>query len=286
LPDNREKVGMPWLNTLRTMYLAFYSKHAYIRAAREWKGIGYGYLFVLVLISSLCIGLWVHTWLNIAIAGIEKHILPQLPSMTFADGHLTIDKELPYVISVNGNGLCRFDKTNDLPPDPVEFAPIVLGTSDAAVYARGKGILKEWVYEKVWSLVLDPLGVTKFVKFIKTWGGLVVAGVLLPIHFLWVASQTLFLGAIGRVFTNTMHVALTYSRLVRISVVAVTPGVVLGTLLIVSNQFFALWLGIYAIMGVIYLFYGVYSNKHADDHLFFQDMPIDDGYPETTEFES
>ena len=83
-----------------------------------------------------------------------------------------------------------------------------------------------------------------------------------------------------------MRVALTYSRLVRISVVAVTPGVVLGTLLIVSNQFFALWLGIYAIMGVIYLFYGVYSNKHADDHLFFQDMPIDDVYPETTEFES
>lgn len=277
---------MPWLNTLRTLYLAFYSKHAYIRAAREWRGIGYGYLFVLILISTLCIGLWVHTWINIAMAGVEKHILPQLPKMTFAEGHLSIDRQLPYVISVNGRDLVRFDTTSKLPPDPQEFAPIVFGSSDLAFYGRGKGIIKQWIYEKVWSLVIEPLGITKAVKFLKTWGGLVVAGILLPLHFLWVASHTLMMGAIGRVFSNTMHIALTYSRLIRISVVAVTPGVVLGTLLIVSNQFFQLWLGIYLIMAVIYLFYGVYSNKHADDHLQFYDTPLDDGYPETREFES
>jgi len=276
---------MPWMNTLRTIYLAFYSKDAYIRAAREWKGIGYGYLFILILISTLCIGLWVHTWINIALSGVEKHILPQLPRMTIAEGHLTIDKELPYVIAVKGNSLCRFDNTNDLPPDPAEFSPFVFGTSDFAIYSRKNGLLRQWVYEKIWTAVIEPLGVTKYVQFLKTWGGLVFAGILLPLHFLWVASQTLILGALGRIFARTMHTALTYSRLIRISVVAVTPGVVLGTLLIVSNQFFALWLGIYGIMGAIYLFYGVYSNKHADDHLFYE-MPVDESFPESTEFES
>ncbi len=39
---------MPWINNIRTLYLAFYSKHTYIRAAREWKGIGFGYLFVMI----------------------------------------------------------------------------------------------------------------------------------------------------------------------------------------------------------------------------------------------
>jgi hypothetical protein len=128
------------------------------------------------------------------------------------------------------------------------------------------------------------LGVSKHIKFLKTWLGVIVAGVLLPIHFAWVASQVLVLGFIGRVFTATMSFYLSYSKLVRVSVVAVTPGVVLGTLLIVSNQFFQLWLGIYGILAAVYLFYGVYSNKHADDHIF-AGMPIDDGYPETTEFE-
>ncbi len=276
---------MPWFNTIRTLYLAFYSKDAYIRAVREWKGIGFGYLFVLIFLSTACIGIWVHTWTNVAIAQVEKLVLPQLPTMTFKDGRLTIDKELPYLITVNDNVICRFDKTDALPADRAEFAPLVVGETKFAHYVRGKGLVKEWIYDKILSSIIDPLEVAKFIKFLKTWFGLIVAAILLPIHFLWVASQTLILGAIGRVFTSTMGLMLSYGKRVRISVVAVTPGVVLGTILIVANQFFALWLGIYGIMAAVYLFYGVYCNKHADDFLYYGDVPLDDGYPETTEFE-
>lgn len=275
---------MPWLNTLRTLYLAFYSKHAYIRAAREWKGIGFGYLFVMIFLSSLAIGIWVHAWTNLAIAQVEKLILPQMPTMTFKDGRLTIDKELPYLITVNGTTIVRFDKSDEQPADPQEFAPVIFGETEVAHYVRGTGRVKEWVYKKLLSLIIDPLTVAKYVKFLKTWFGLCFALVLLPLHFLYVASQTFMLGAIGRIFTSTMHFYLSYGKLVRISVVAVTPGVVLGTLLILSNQIFALWLGIYGIMAAVYLFYGVFSNKHADDYIFC-DTPLDDGYPETTEFD-
>ncbi len=275
---------MPWINTIRTLYLAFYSKHTYIRAAREWKGIGFGYLFVMIFLSTLCIGIWVHTWTNVAIAQVEKLILPQMPTMTFKEGHLTIDKELPYVISVNGTNIVRFDKTSAQPSDPAEFAPLVLGETSFSHYVRGTGMVKEWIYKKVFSAIIEPLGIAKHIAFLKTWLGLIVALVLLPIHFSFVACQTLLLGAIGRVFTSTMNFILSYSKLVRISVVAVTPGVVLGTLLIVTNQFFPLWLGIYGIMAAVYLFYGVYSNKHADDHIF-AGMSMDE-YPETTEFDA
>ncbi len=276
---------MPWINTIRTLYLAFYSKHTYIRAAREWKGIGYGYLFVMILLSTLCIGIWVHTWTNAAIGQIEKLILPQLPTMTFKEGNLTIDKELPYVISVSGKNIVRFDKTDAQSADPADFAPLVMGETGCAHYVSGRGLVKEWIYKKIFSAVIEPLGIAKYVAFLKTWLGLIVAAVLLPIHFAFVASQTLLMGLIGRIFTSTMSFFLSYSKLVRVSVVAVTPGVVLGTILIVSNQFFPLWLGIYSVMCAVYLFYGVYSNKHADDHIF-AGMPMDDGYPETTEFDA
>lgn len=275
---------MAWINNIRTLYLSFYSRDAYIRAAREWRGIGFGYLFVLVLISTVCIGIWVHAWANAIILQVEKVILPQMPTITLKDGRMTIDKELPYVIMIQDRPAIRFDKTSQAPAEAAEFAPIVFGETDCAHFVRDQGRVKKWIYEKIWTLVLDPLGVAKHIKFLKTWLGLIVAGVLLPIHFAWVASQVLVLGFIGRVFTATMSFYLSYSKLVRVSVVAVTPGVVLGTLLIVSNQFFQLWLGIYGILAAVYLFYGVYSNKHADDHIF-AGMPLDDGYPETTEFE-
>ncbi len=276
---------MPWINTMRTLYLAFYSRDAYIRAAREWKGIGFGYLFMLILLSTVCIGIWVHTWTNVAIAQVEKLILPQLPTMTFKDGHLTIDKELPYVITVNNTNLIRFDRTSAQPADPAEYAPLIVGETGVAHYEPGTRRFKEWIFKKIWSAVIDPLGIAKHIKFLKTWLGVIVALVLLPIHFGVVACQTLLLGAIGRIFTSTMSFILSYSKLVRISVVAVTPGVVLGTFLIVANQFFPLWFGIYGIMAVIYLFYGVYSNKHANDHIFAE-TPMDEGYPETTEFDA
>jgi hypothetical protein len=275
---------MAWINNIRTLYLSFYSRDAYIRAAREWRGIGFGYLFVLVLTSTICIGIWVHAWANAIILQVEKVILPQMPTITLKDGRMTIDKELPYVITIQDRPAIRFDKTSQAPTEAAEFAPIIFGETDCAHFVRDQGRVKKWIYEKIWTLVLDPLGVSKHIKFLKTWLGVIVAGVLLPIHFAWVASQVLVLGFIGRVFTATMSFYLSYSKLVRVSVVAVTPGVVLGTLLIVSNQFFQLWLGIYGILAAVYLFYGVYSNKHADDHIF-AGMPIDDGYPETTEFE-
>jgi hypothetical protein len=275
---------MPWINTIRTLYLAFYSKHTYIRAAREWKGIGFGYLFVMIFLSTVCIGVWVHAWANLAIMQIEKLILPQMPTMTFKEGRLTIDKELPYVITVNGTNIVRFDKTSALPGDAAEYAPLVLGETSFAHHVRATGMVKEWIYKKIFSAIIDPLGIAKHIAFLKTWLGLIVALILLPIHFGFVACQTLLLGAIGRVFTSTMNFILSYSKLVRISVVAVTPGVVLGTLLIVTNQFFPLWLGIYGIMAAVYLFYGVYCNKHADDHLF-AGMSMDE-YPETTEFDA
>jgi hypothetical protein len=276
---------MPWINTIRTLYLAFYSKHTYIRAAREWKGVGYGYLFVMIFLSTMCIGIWVHTWTNVAIGQIEKLILPQLPTMTFKEGHLTIDKELPYVIAVSGKNIVRFDKTDVQPDDPADFAPLIVGETGCAHYVRGHGLVREWIYKKIFSAIIEPFGIAKYIAFLKTWFGLIVTAVLLPIHFGFVATQTLLLGLIGRVFTGTMNFILSYSKLVRISVVAVTPGVVLGTILIVTNQFFPLWLGIYSVMAAVYLFYGVYSNKHADDHIF-AGMPMDEGYPETTEFDA
>ena len=196
---------MPWINTIRTLYLAFYSKDAYIRAAREWRGIGFGYLFTLILISSICIGIWVHVWANAIILQIEKVILPQLPTVTIKDGHMTIDRELPYVITIADTPVIRFDTTADQSADSAEFAPIVFGESEVAHFVRDKGKVKKWVYEKIWSLVLDPLGVARHIKFLKTWLGLIVAGILLPIHFAWVASQTLILAAIGRVYTATMN---------------------------------------------------------------------------------
>lgn len=273
-----------WFNTIRTLYLAFYSPHVYVRAAREWRGIGFGYLFCLILISTACIGIWVHTWTNVAIAQIEKVLLPQLPKMTFQDGKLAIDKELPYVIRINDVPVARFDKTDELPAEPSEFSPLVLGETKASQYIKRTGKVKEWIYDKVLSTVIDPLGVARYVQFLKTWLGVIVAAIILPIHFAIVATQTLLLGVIGRVFTSTMSMHLTYSRLVRIAVVAVTPGVVLGTILLVANQFFQLWLGIYGIMAAGYMFFGVYSNKHADDHIF-EGSPMNDGYPESTEFE-
>ncbi len=102
-------------------------------------------------------------------------ILPQMPTMTFKDGHLTIDKELPYVIAVNGSNLVRFDRTSAQPSDPAEFVPLVVGETSFSHYVRGTGMVKEWIYKKIFSAIIDPLGIAKHIQFLKTWFGAIVA---------------------------------------------------------------------------------------------------------------
>lgn len=251
---------------LRAFYLSFYSRHAYIRAVKEWTGLSFGYLFFLVLFSTIAIGIWIHVWVNIGIQQVEKLVLPQLPKLIFKNSVLSIDKPLPYTIVINEKPFIRFDETDARSPDQAEYVPVIVGKTKWSQYStNGKVTQSEFAPDL--NTIIEPLGIAKYVAWAKTYLGMTVALILLPIHFVFVAVQTLILGLVGKLFASTMTYELNYPDLVRVSTVAVTPGIIVGTLLLVNNQFFGLWLGIYGILALAYLFYGVYSNKRFDELL-------------------
>lgn len=251
---------------LRTLYLSFYSRHAYIRAVKEWTGLSFGYLFMVVLFSTIAIGIWVHVWVNIGVQQLEKMVLPQLPKLIFKDSVLTIDKPLPYTIIINEEPFIRFAETDAQSADTNDFVPVIVGKTKWSQYAAN-GRVTQADFAPNLNTIIEPLGVAKYVTWIKTYLGLTVGLILLPLHFTFVAVQTLILGLVGKLFASTMTYELNYPDLVRVSTVSVTPGIIVGTLLLVNNQFFGLWLGIYGIMALAYLFYGVYSNKRFDELL-------------------
>lgn len=251
---------------LRTLYLSFYSRHAYIRAVKEWTGLSFGYLFMVVLFSTIAIGIWVHVWVNIGVQQLEKMVLPQLPKLIFKDSVLTIDKPLPYTIIINEEPFIRFAETDAQSADTNDFVPVIVGKTKWSQYAAN-GRVTQADFAQNLNTIIEPLGVAKYVTWIKTYLGLTVGLILLPLHFTFVAVQTLILGLVGKLFASTMTYELNYPDLVRVSTVSVTPGIIVGTLLLVNNQFFGLWLGIYGIMALAYLFYGVYSNKRFDELL-------------------
>ena len=91
------KTISPW----QAVYLSFFSKDLYRSVVRDWKGIAFLYLMVLVVVSWLLISLKVYLVVDQAISGPVAAVVSELPSVSIKDGEMSISKKSPYEVKVH-----------------------------------------------------------------------------------------------------------------------------------------------------------------------------------------
>lgn len=213
--------------------LSFYSRSVYADVARHWRGIGAGYLLALLAI------VWIPVvgQMYFQARNVVRHELPkfadQIPAIEFAHGQLRVEGEQPVflrdpetrevvaiidttgqVTSLEGREalvLVTSDKliarnpstgrieTNDLSQVPYEFKT---SGQDLLQYAD-KGLTLVPLYY--------PLAVT--------------------FSFVYRLTLALIGGAVALVIAPLFGARLSYAGGARIAAVAMTPGIVIGTLL-------------------------------------------------------
>ena len=247
----------------QALFLSFWSKDFYREVAREWRGLAYTYLLILVTFTSVFIAAKLQLEFSLKVERYFIPMLSELPKITIKDGTLSIDRPSPYTIrSKLGDLVIAFD-TRPTPITLRESKANFLVTSKDIYYAPENPAAMHVPLSELKDGDLDSDSIIKFTNQVKTWmaiGLFVTIGVY---NFLWLGLLSLLFAFIVRKTEKLPSAKLDYKALVRLLVVAATPAQLTYCLVVLHDSIDA-WAWFVGLLWCCYLFFALHANADGD----------------------
>jgi len=246
---------MQQLANWRIPYLSFFSKDIYREVCLARKGTLFGYLFLLIAISWAGIAIQTHLKFTNYVNNDLDAELADFPVITIIDGNLSIEEPQPCFITIDNKKIViDTSGVNDHFDDEVVEAVL---TRTHFVHRKNAIEHRSYSFESIEEFTVDSAK-------IKGWFGLAKLIVAPALYFfgvigvfLWKMLQITIYAAIGLIFASILNTERTFIELIRLSVVAATPAIVVSFFLELldiqlpwSNLF-------YFLLSMGYLYFGV-----------------------------
>jgi hypothetical protein len=249
----------------RGLYLCFYSKEFYRDVAQRWRGSAFLFLLLVVALYCIPLSLTLDSANKRLLNTSGEDIIEQMPVMTFKQGRLSTDKKQPYIVYLPGSGAPRshplfiFDNTGKYTTDNLDKNQILI-TDKMFVMREQNGGYRSVPFDTIPNAVVTHETLEGLADKIRHWFLPFVFFISIIAVFLFRFIQVLIYGLIGLIFNSITGAYLEYSQLVRIAIMAVTPVILIDTLLLLVAPHVS-WglIGFLAAMG--YLYFGVRSNR-------------------------
>ena len=243
---------------LQTLYLSFFSRPLYQDVRWNWKGLCFPYLLVILMFY------WVPEMMNVNknisdfIADEAPQYVDQVPDITISTGKASIKEPAPFYIT---------DKNNNIPFAIIDTSgqitsldntpAVILVTQDRLIVRQDKDA------KETRSLSLaDMSDITITPKLIYGWLEVfnqIFIIVLFPfallISFVVHIVQVVLLAFLGGSFAKYFNIHLDFKTLVRLSVVAFTPAIMLET--------------VHAVLDIQYPYSSFFSFLITGGYLFY-----------------
>jgi len=246
--------------------LSFFSKELYRDVGLNWKGVGFGYLFLLL---AIC---WIPGMFKIQRGlshFIDKEVPPlveQIPKVTITDGEVSIDQPQPYYIKdPDSNDVLAIIDTTGTIQSLDNTDALVLLMKTQLIYRQNKVESRTFDFTEVEHFVLDKDKIMGWLNIGKKWLVLALYPFALLGSFIFRIIQALIYAAIGLVFAALCKTKLSYAALLRLAVVAVTPCVIIRTVLESASAqlpMAGLW---FFLLAMVYLLFGVKAVSQTEE---------------------
>lgn len=243
---------------IRAPILAFFSRSFYREVGLDWKGTGFGYL--LLLLASCWVPLMMHYQSVISefIENKAPQIIAQIPEITITKGEVTVDVEQPYKIidPDTGTVLVVIDTTGKT-TTLEEVQALAVVTKTEVRYRKSDIETRTFSLKTVENFIVDLQLVTTWVEIFRTYAAVVAFPFAVIGSFLYRVVQALIYASIGLLLARWCKTSLSYQVLLRLAVIALTPGIIISTVLTLIDVQIP-WGGLfYFILTLAYLFLGV-----------------------------
>jgi hypothetical protein len=252
---------------LLTPVRAFYSKTIYINAGREWKGVGF--LYLATLVAACCLFITILSTISMMKWATQEapDLLNQFPDITIINGSVQVNVPKPYYIKdTKADSILAIIDTTGTVATCSNFNGKALLTKNQVVMRYNKGETRTFDLSKVKKASITRQQLMKWLQWIKV-GYLPAALVFLTlIYFIWRAILVCFYAALGILIAKMMKARLTYDALMRLSTLAITPIIIINTILTIAKVKLPNPGLISFIITILYLSFGIYSyNKGIPD---------------------
>lgn len=249
---------------LKAIVLAFFSRNLYRDVARNWSiARTIGYLLVLLGICWTVMLFKIQPILNRSVTSFVHLVDEQLPAViTVKKGILTTPENRPYFIKGTDQktNLAVFDTSGQF-KTPDEAHARLLITQDSIYYVDNSDVVNVHKIPSDVSLELYSVAIGKVLIRAVRWAWLLLFPVFLFVSFIYRLLESLLFAVIGKIFAGLMRVSLHYLDLVKLSMVAFTPDIVLGTVF----RWAGLWVNLgwifYFTISMVYLIFAISAMK-------------------------
>jgi hypothetical protein len=249
--------------------MAFFSRGLYRDVALRWKGTAFGYLLLLLVVCWVPGMIDVHAGVAEFVANEAPKLVSQVPVVTIADGRASIDEPQPYYIldPDSGEALIVIDTTGDI-TSLEETEAQALITRTGAIYRKSAIETRTFSFSEIDRFVLTPDRIYGWLEVGKRYAAPVLYPFCVLGSFIFRILQALLYAAIGLLIARLLKTDRSYDDLLRLSVVAMTPVIIAGTLLDLADivlPFAGLWFFLVA-MG--YLTFGIRAAATREEPTF------------------
>lgn len=253
-PEERE--SRAW----QAVYLCFYDGEIYREAVRNWRGLAFRYLCLLILASWAVLSLR----LQVSVSRyFDEFVLPVIEAMPVMSVNkekiFEIDRDSPLEITDPRNGrlLIRFDLAQR-PVMPVARDDGIFVFRDR-FYLQYRGRQKEVEFTESWPSSFDPSTWKQPLIYVRNFAAPALFCIFAGASLLAEPLKALILGLLGKILAHLNRRPLSYPQLVRLSVLAITPALLIDTL----QRLFAVSLPHWHLLSLLltlgYLVYGIRS---------------------------
>ena len=255
-------------NLLHPLFLSFYSKSLYRDVAKNWRGMVFLYLLLLLAVSWIPTAVEAH-WRFDHYA--EKNLLPlveQIPMITVKDGEVSTVVETPYFVldPETKREIAVIDLTGEYTsPEDID-AQILLTRNRLFMKYTNRPETRMYDLSGIKEFTLTQEIIRDWIELDRDWLAIVLYFFVLLFSYAYRTLQALLYGAIGLLFAKLARTRLSYSSSVRLAIIAVTPVIVIDSVREVLNMLFIStpwWIGAFVI-AMVYLFFGVKANSKTE----------------------
>lgn len=259
-------------------FYSFWSKPFYYDVAKNWRGLAYGYLFAIICFT------WVFMSIKkqMDMTYLAEHdiypVVEQMPKLTIDNGILSMDKPSPLTLdNTSGAPVITFD-TREKPMTLNEAPGAFLVTRDGVYYKTASAYTKagahlvyteaqakeqKFDFSTVGHQVVDKNSARQFVSDFCRSFALIVFMIAVPVAFVFCVIQTLLYALLGILIARISKIELSYGTLIRLSTVALTPVLIVDSIIKVRGadaSLLTIWPIAAMIITVGYLFFAIQAN--------------------------
>lgn len=247
------------------IYLSFYSKALYRQVATTWGGKAFLYALLILLLTWVASVIHMQHQLSLNYALYSAKLTDQMPVMTIEQGKITTPENRPYVVKDTNDldTLLVVDTSGQI--QSLEQANTGLLITQTSIVTKSGNETKIIQLPTALNYTLVPMVVNEHIKNVVGYLWILLLPGLTLGSWLILLVKGLFFALLGRIFGAITRAKVTYGQCYVLFLVAVTPSLVLASVLEAWNAAFLHQSALILALTVAYLFFAILVNKPANE---------------------